>query len=100
MPTLERQNRLVMEEVTDPEELAKAHAQDRLFAKNWTWFEAHAADIYARHRGKVYCISGEELFVAETPAEVLALAREAHPEDDGRFTGIIPQERTYRIHAH
>ena len=94
------ENPIVMELVTDPVELAKAFAQDARFEKNWVWFEAHAAEIYTRHRGKIYCIAGEELFVADTPDEVLALARAAHPDDDGRFTGIIPKERSFRIYAH
>jgi len=91
---------LVMEVVTDPEELAKARAQDEHFERNWVWFEAHAAEIYAQHRGKCLCISGQELFVADTPEKVLALATAAHPDDDGRFTRYIPKERTYRIYAH
>ena len=95
-----KQGSIVMEVVTDPVELAKAKAQDERFERNWAWFEAHNADIYPRHRGKFYCIAGQELFVADTPKEVLALARAAHPDDDGRFTGYIPKERTYRIYAH
>ena len=91
------QHTIVMEEVTDPVELAKAFAQDARFEKNWVWFEAHAAEIYAQHRGKVYCVAGQELFVADTPAEVLALARAAHPDDDGFYLRYIPKERTYRI---
>jgi hypothetical protein len=89
-----------MEEVTDVAELAKAQAQDERFERNWAWFEAHAADIYARYRGKCLCISGQELFAADTPEEVLALARSAHPDDDGRLTRYIPQQRTHRIYAH
>ncbi len=94
------QTPIAMEKVTDSVELTKAHAQDERFERNWAWFEAHAAEIYARHRGQVYCIAGQELFVAATPKEVLALARAAHPNDDGLFTGYIPKERTYRIYAH
>jgi alkanesulfonate monooxygenase SsuD/methylene tetrahydromethanopterin reductase-like flavin-dependent oxidoreductase (luciferase family) len=91
---------IVMAEVTDPVELANARAQDERFERNWAWLEAHAAEIHPRHRGKVYCIAGEELFVADTPKEALALARAAHPDDDGLFTGRIPKERTCRIYAH
>ena len=90
---------VVIEEMTDPVELAKAHAQDERFVRNWAWFEAHASEIYTMHRGKCLCVSGEELFVADTPAEVLALAITAHPEDDGRFTRIIPKEKVARIYA-
>jgi hypothetical protein len=90
---------VVMEEVTDPSELAEARARREQFERNWSWFEDHAGDIYRNHRGKCICIAGQELFVADTPAEVLALARATHPEDDGRFTGIIPRERVARVYA-
>ena len=91
---------LVMEIVTDEEELAKARAQDARFEKNCAWFESRAAEIYPKHRGKCWCVAGQELFVADTPAESLALAKAAHPDDDGRFTGYIPKERTCRVYAH
>jgi len=90
---------IIMEEVTDPVELQKARAQDERFARNWAWFEAHAAEIYTAHRGKCICIAGEELFAAATPAEALAMAIAAHPDDDGRFTRLIPRERMARVYA-
>jgi hypothetical protein len=91
---------IVMTEVTDPEELAKAKVQDERFERNWAWFEAHNAEIYSLHRGKCLCIAGQELFVGDTPGEVIARAKAAHPDDNGLFTRIIPKERTYRIYAH
>ena len=91
---------VIMERVTDPVELAKAHALQERFERNLAWFDAHATEIYRTHRGKVLCISGQQLFVADTPAEVLALAKAAHPDDDGRFTRIIPKEILPRIYAH
>jgi len=97
---LAQQVPVVMEEVTDPEELAKARARREQFDRNWAWFEAHAAEVYVAHRGKCICIAGQELFVAETPREVLAQARSAYPDDEGRFTCFIPRKRTFRIYAH
>ncbi|MDH3599122.1 MAG: hypothetical protein OEU26_05720 [Candidatus Tectomicrobia bacterium] len=94
-----KQPQIVMEEVSDPDELEQARAQDARFARNWAWFEVHAADIYATHRGKCICIAGEELFVADTPEEALTLAMAAHPNDDGRFTRLIPLERMPRVYA-
>ena len=91
---------IVMEEVTDPEELAKARAQRERFDRNSAWLQAHIAEIYARYRGKCICIAGEELFVADTPEEALALATAAHPEDDGRFLRYIPREKLDRIYVH
>ncbi len=90
---------IIMEQITDPVELAKAQAREELFERNSVWFDAHATEIYHTHRGKCLCISGEELFVADTPAEALALAKAAHPDDDGRFTRIIPKENLPRIYA-
>ena len=91
---------IVMEEVTDPEALAKARAQRQRFDRNSAWLQAHVAEIYTRYRGKCICIAGEEGFVADTPEEALTLATTAHPEDDGRFLRYIPRHKVDRIYAH
>jgi hypothetical protein len=88
-----------LEEVTDPVQLAEARSRQERLERNWAWFEKHASEIYRQHRGKCVCVAGGELFVADTAAEALALARAAHPEDDGRFTRYIPRERMARIYA-
>ncbi|MEK6287717.1 MAG: hypothetical protein AABO57_18525 [Acidobacteriota bacterium] len=94
------QSNIVMEEVTDPEELAKARAQDERFDRNSAWLQAHIPEVYSRHRGKCICVAGEELFVADTPEEVLAQARAAHPEDNGStLLRYIPREKMARIYA-
>ena len=90
---------VIMEEVTDPEELAKARAQRERFDRNSAWLQAHASEIYSRYRGKCICIAGEELFVADTPEETYALGTAAHPEDDGSFVLYIPREKLARIYA-
>ncbi len=91
---------LVMEEVTDPAELARASARHERFQRNLAWFEAHALSIGEQYRGKCICIAGEELFVADTPEEVFALAKAAHPDDDGLFLHYIQKEKRCRIYAH
>lgn len=95
----DQQMSVVMEEITDPIQLEEARVRRERFERNWAWFDAHAAEIYVSHRGKCLCIAGEELFVADTAEEVLAMAIAAHPEDDGRFTRYIPRERMERIYA-
>jgi len=95
----EKRHPFVMEEVTDPEELAKARLQRQRFDRNSAWLHAHATEVYSRHRGKCICIAGEELFVADTPEEALALGVAAYPEDDGRFVHYIPREKLSRIYA-
>lgn len=94
------QDPVVMKVVTDPVELAKARAQDERFERNWAWFVAHAQEIYATQRGKCVCIAGQQLYVGDTPAEAVALAKAAHPDDDGRFTRVVPTERVAHIYAY
>jgi len=90
---------VVMEEVTDPVEIAKAEAQRERFDRNSAFLEAHASAVYTRHRGKCVCVAGEELFVADTPVEAMALGKAAHPDDDGSFVRYIPREKLARIYA-
>jgi hypothetical protein len=90
---------VVMEEVTDPVEIARAQAQHARMERNWAAFDARAAEVYASHRGKCVCVAGGDLFVADTPEEALAQATAAHPEDDGRFLRYIPRERMARVYV-
>src|SRR5580704_15180134 len=91
---------LIMVEVTDTDEIAKIKAQRERFRKNADWLQAHVPQVYAQHRGKCICVVGQELFVADTGPEVVALARKAHPEDDGLLFRYIPREKMERIYAH
>jgi len=91
---------LVMVEVTDTDEIAKIKAQRERGRNNSDWLQAHVPQVYAQHRGKCICVSGQELFVADTAPEVVAMARKAHPEDDGLLLRYIPRERMERIYAH
>jgi hypothetical protein len=89
-----------MEEVTDPVLIESFRQRRTRFDRNWAWFQQHIADICNQHRGRCLAVAGRELFVADTPQEVLALARAAHPEDDGMFTWYVPRERMPRVYAH
>jgi hypothetical protein len=91
---------LVMYEVTDAEEIAKAKSQRERFNKNLAWLEPRIPQIYAQNRGKCICVAGQELFVADTGPEVIAMARKAHPEDDGLLLRYIAREKMERIYAH
>ena len=95
----DQKSTIVMEEMTDPEELAKARAQDERFDRNSAWLQAHIPEVYSRYRGKCICVAGKELFVADTPEEVIAMAEAAHPEDDGSLIRYIPKEKMARIYA-
>ena len=91
---------VLIEEVTEAAEIAAARAQRQRFDRNFAWLQAHAPEIYSRHRGKCVCIAGEEPFVANTPEQAMALAKAAYPDDDGSFVQYIPREHFARIYAH
>jgi len=90
---------IVMQEVTEPQELAEARARRNRFDRNEAWLQARAAEIYKCHRGRYICIAGEDLFVADTPEAAYASAKSAHPEDDGLFVRYIPKEKLPRVYA-
>ncbi len=94
-----RPPRIAVSEVTDPDELRRARERDGQFDRNLAWFRPRAAEIYAVHRGKHLCVSGQELFSGDSPGEVLGRARAAHPEDEGRFILYVPKEALERISA-
>lgn len=83
----------------DPEALVKAQAQHEQFKRNCDWLDAHGHEVYTQHRGKHICVAGRELFVADTAAEALALAKAAHPDDKGCYLRYIPKEKLPRIYA-
>jgi hypothetical protein len=87
---------IVMTEITDPEEIAKMNALWEQADKNAAWLQAHAQEVYA-HRGKYFCIAGQELFVGDTPEEVIGAARAKHPDDHGYLFRYIPLEKRFRI---
>jgi hypothetical protein len=90
---------LTVERLTDPEELAAFRAQMARLAKNSAWLQAHAAEVYAHHRGKFIAIAGQQLFVGATMQEAMTQAQAAHPDDDGILTQYIPRERGVRVYA-
>jgi hypothetical protein len=49
---MDETNAIVMSEVTDPVELAKAHKRWEQADRNSAWLQAHVPEIYSQHRGK------------------------------------------------
>jgi hypothetical protein len=90
---------VVMEEVTDPQEIAKAKAQMEQARRNSAWLQARAREIYTQHRGKFIVVAGEELFVGDTPEEAITLAKAAHPEDKGLPSQYIYPRKMARAYG-
>ena len=94
------QPRFTIEEVDDPDEVARFRAQDERARRNSDWLQGHWADVLPQARGKFLAVAGEEAFIANTPEEAWAMAEAAHPEDDGAFVEYVRPERGPRIYAH
>jgi len=96
---MDETNPIVMSEETDPVELARSRAMFARAECNSAWLQAHVPEIYSKHRGRFICVARGELFVADTVAEVMALAKAAHPEDDGAILRYILKEKREMIYA-
>lgn len=86
-------------EFVDPAERVRIQQRRRQFDLNSEWLQAHIAEVYSQFRGQCICIAGQQVFAAATAKEAVALARAAHPEDEGWFTRYIPREKLARIYA-
>ena len=71
----------VIEEVTDPAEIAASQARSARFKRNSDWLEAHWPDLMPQARGKFVAVAGQEAFLADTLEEARALVRRTHPDD-------------------
>jgi hypothetical protein len=89
--------RLVITEVTDPEEVARSLAVDAQFRRNSEWLQSHWADVLPQARGKFLAVAGLQPFIGETVEEARSLARAAHPEDQGMLLQYVRPEKGPRI---
>ena len=83
----------------DLEENARFQVRWAQAERNSDWLQAHVPEIYRNYRGQYIVVAGEELFVGDTVQEAVALAKAAHPEDEGRLTRYIPLKKMVRIYA-
>lgn len=83
------QQGLIVEEVTDRDEVARVHAQHEQARKNSAWLQAHWADFLPRAFGKFIAVAGQEAYIAETPEEARSWARSTHPEDRGALVEYV-----------
>ena len=90
-------NDIIIEELPMPPEMARLFEQA---ARNRHWFSEHVEELgsFKLYRGRFIAVSGGELFVGDSRAEVDRLAREKHP-DEMPHIRFIPREKLVRIYA-
>jgi len=91
---------MMVTEITDPDDLAAARLRRERSDCNAAWMQSHAGELFALYRGKCVCIAGQEAFAADTSREAVALAKTAHPDDDGRLIYRVPMRKAIRIYAY
>lgn len=89
-----------IEEVTDPEAIARARTRHERHKRNSDWLQAHWADVLPQACGKFLAVAGQEAFIAETIPEAWAWVDTTHPEDDGAVVQYVRSAKGPRIYGH
>lgn len=90
---------MIVEVVTDPDEIARAESQHAQFRRNAEWLDSHWKDLTPQAFGKFVAVAGQEAFIAATSAEGYVWARAAHPEDHGPLVEYVLPPNGPRIYA-
>lgn len=93
------ETKLVVEENNDPIHFEKVRVQHERAMRNCNWLADHWPELLPTARGRFVAVAGQQAFVAETSAEVWALAKAAHPEDDGAIMQFVRQDTNPRIYG-
>lgn len=91
---------IIIEDVTDPEEIRRFRVQNERARRNSEWLQTHWPELVQRARGRHVAVAGQEAFIADTADEAYALAAAAHPDDDGLLLKYVRVEQGPRIYAH
>jgi uncharacterized protein YbdZ (MbtH family) len=94
------ENFLIFDIEIDPDRLAQSQAQAERFKRNSDWLQAHWPDLLPQALGKYLVVAGQEAFIANAHAEAIAMAKAAHPDDDGPFFQYVLPSRGPRIYAY
>ena len=86
------ESQYVIEDVTNPDDIARFRAQDARHRRNSEWLQTHWAEGLSQARGKFVAVAGQEAFIADTPAEAWAWVDAMHPEGNGALVRYIRPE--------
>lgn len=80
---------LIVEDVTDPVEIARIHAVIGQAERNSAWLESHWDDLLPEAHGKFIAIAGQEAYIASSAEEAWAWAKRMHPDDVGALVEFV-----------
>lgn len=91
--------KIVIEEVTDPVEIARHREVAEAFARNSNWLQANWKNLLPQARGKILAVAGQEAHLAETPEEAWKWAEDNHPEDKGPLVQYVIEKEGPRFYG-
>lgn len=80
---------LTIEEIRDPDEIARNRVQFERGRQNSQWLAAHWHELLPGARGRFVAVARQEAFVADSAEEAWASAKQAHPDDGGAFVQYV-----------
>lgn len=80
---------MIVEEVTDLDQIARARAQHEQARRNSDWLQSHWNDVLPQAYGNFIAVADQEAFIADTPREAWAWARANHPNDRGALVEYV-----------
>ncbi|HEV3023348.1 MAG TPA: hypothetical protein VGX76_12810 [Pirellulales bacterium] len=89
----------IIDEVDDPVLAVCCREQDARAKLNSDWLSSHWSDVLPGARGRCVAVAGQEAFIADTPEQALALAKHAHPDDDGVLAQYVYDKVGPRIYG-
>lgn len=98
MVNANRRSEIVIEEVTDPVEIARHRAQHARHDRNLKWLESHWSDL-PNAPGRYVAVANERAFIATTAEEGWTWAHSQQPADDGAIVLLVPVAQGWRIYA-
>lgn len=93
------QPKFIIEEVNDPDEVARLRAQDERHKRNSDWLQTHWADVLPQAHGKFLAVAGQEAFIADTIKDAWAWVDVKHPEDNGAIVQYVRSEKGPRFYG-
>ncbi len=93
------ESQIELQEITDPEEMARSRSQRASARRNSDWLQAHWQELLPAAAGKFLAVAGQKAYLADSPTEAWALARSAHPDDDGILCQYVRLDRGPRFYA-
>src|SRR5687767_14963355 len=91
--------RMVVEEVDDPNELARFRSGQACFEANRDWLESHWEELLPRAAGRFIAIAGRQAFVADSISAAWKWVEENHPDDEGAFVRFVRSQQAPRFYA-